>query len=168
MSDRYLEREKQLMKLNESLNSKISFDLKIPKTKCKRPMTTSTKTPIKSPQNSLKKSASTEPTPIKSNQIDNLNGQIKIPNRTHNNKQQQQHQFETDELEWKANDVTIIANTQQQNSGIKNDEIEHNQKSTSKHSFNEIENGEKMMRSHLSVVPHNLIRQNTSSEGIIK
>lgn len=64
MSDPFLEREKELMKLNESLNSKMSFDLKAPKTcnakttnnKIKKPSSAnrSVKSDANQPKNGIK------------------------------------------------------------------------------------------------------------------
>lgn len=187
MTDLFLEREKELMKLNESLNSKITFDLKTPKANCKPTVTSTAK---RSSANQLnlnkaqaknetikslsKKKYSKDSNTSKLNKSDNISD---LKTTFTNNAHTFEKQCEKYELERKASDTVGDVNAHLQNNNCPNffneirnfsDEI----KISNSNELNEMEmdnadtNNKRV--SHLSLVPQNLLRRNVSSDGIIK
>lgn len=187
MSDLFLEREKELMKLNESLNSKITFDLKAPKVNWKPTAQTTTKrtsanqlslNKVQAKNGTIKslstKKCAKDSNTNKLNKSDNISD---FKTTFTNNAHTIEKQCEQYELEPKASDAVGDVNAHLQNNNCHNffneiqtfsDEINI----LKSNELNEIEmdnadtNNKRV--SNLSLVPQNLLRRNVSSDGIIK
>lgn len=187
MTDQFLEREKELMKLNESLNNKITFDLKTPKVNLK-PTATSTTKRTSANQLSLNKVQGKNETiklsstkkcakDLNTNKLNKSNHTSDLKTTFTNNAHTIEKQCEKYELERKASDAVgdVAAHIQNNNchyffneSRNFSDEI----KTSKSNELNEMEmdnadtNNKRV--SNLSLVPQNLLRRNVSSDGIIK
>lgn len=196
MTDLFLERERELMKLNESLNSKISFDLKTPKVNWKPTATTTTKRTSSNQLNLNRVQAKNEtikslPTKkcakdsntkklYKSENISDLKTTLA------NNAHTIEKQCEKYEFERKPDDAVddVNAHLQNNNNNCLNmfNEIRNFSDETATsielHELNELNEMNEMKMnnadinnkrvSNLSLVPQNLLRRNVSSDGIIK
>lgn len=192
MSDPFLEREKELMKLNESLNSKMSFDLKTPKV-C------NTKS-----NNKMKKSTTNKPLRSDVNQpkngIKDVN-KLKIDSNGCDVKKSFTNTYSTDKLcaKYELDPKDNAFNRNNNNNHTTNDDTNKicnetkrtatNDNGTKNNSDNgeSINNGNNTMCDklietiektidtkpsanaiQLSLIPGNVFRKNASADGIIK
>lgn len=185
--DTFLEREKELMKLNESLNSKISFDWKAPNVAVIASTLATTKSKNK-PPSPLNKSIKTEspqskstPTTVRSTIIkskidscDNSNGNGNSSNKNTTNSNSA-HTADGNttakkrDLDWKdnaygANSRNIDANNNEQ-SAIKTSANEFATAIADKIISND---RNEISASALSLIPQNMMKRNVNSDGIIK
>lgn len=177
--DSFLEREKELMKLNETLNNKISFDLKPPNmvktaTKSKKPQFN------KSMKNEISQTKTNNSMNTLTSERESLNSKIDICSDSKNSISTNAHSIEKFtkkcELEWKDNaynnnpnnrldDANKIEQIKKEKSLVANKLNELSMANTDK-----IIIDDKIQRSAsaLSLIPQNVIRRNVSTEGIIK
>lgn len=191
MSDPFLEREKELMKLNESLNSKMSFDLKTPKASSAKSSNSNikfkkslTNKPVKSDANHAKNGIK------EANKLKNDSCDVKNPfaNTYSTEKLCEKYELDPKDAAFNRNNNTINDdNTNKICNEFKrttNDE----DNDTSNHGDNNPINGhdttmcdtlietiEKTIdtkpstnATQLSLIPGNVFRKNASAEGIIK
>lgn len=156
MSDPFLEREKELMKLNESLNSKMSFDLKAPKTNAK-------------PTNKTKR-ITTNKTVRDGNQL--KNAIMKDANKSKIDSAKKTISATHDKYEKHELDAKDVASIDERPCDIKSTEDQPN---TAKLGDTLIETIEKSIDTKLpsnasqyNLIPANVFRKNASTEGIIK
>lgn len=179
MTDLFLEREKELMELNESLNNKIIFDFKTPKTNCKPTVTSNAKRSSAKQLNLYKaqaknetikslstKKCSKDSNTSKLNKSDNISD---LKTTFTNNAHTVEKQCEKYELEWKASD---LPNNNCHNFFNEIRDFSDEIKISNSNELNEMEmdNADTNIKrvSNLSFVPQNLFRRNVSSDGIIK
>lgn len=176
MSDPFLEREKELMKLNESLNTKMSFDLKTPKS-------SNTKTN----NNKIKKSTTSKlrDTNQPKNGMKDVN---KLKNDSYDVKKSFTNTYSTEKLcekyeldpkdnAFNRNNNTINNdNTNKISNEIKRTTDDNNQINDDTTMCDTIiESIEKTIdtkpsnnSTQFSLIPGNIFRKNSSAEGIIK
>lgn len=195
MSDPFLEREKELMKLNESLNSKITFNFKQPKPMNLKPTNKFKKFAInkalKSDTNQAK-NRTNETNKLKNdtNIINNVNnssnnGNVSSSSVVNNDdvKKSYSNTYSTTEILSEKHELdSKDATTFNRNSFINDTHKSFNpikkcdeQIITDKMGQTLIETIEKAIdtkpsinTAHLNLIPSNICRKNVSSEGIIK
>lgn len=180
MADPFLEREKELMKLNESLNSKMSFDLKIPKppinVKSANKMKKITTNKLMRCDGNQAKNTTKDTNKLKT---DINSGDAKKPhiNTYTIEKCDEKHELDPKDAAFNSTNHhivddahhkqcnetkrTINADKPNNNSDkISNALIECIEKSNDNKSSSNI--------NHLSLIPSNVFRKNISTDGIIK
>lgn len=195
MSDPFLEREKELMKLNESLNSKISFDLKTPKVcnvksnnKIKKSITNKPlRSDVNQPKNGIKE--------VNKLKIDSNGGDVKKPfTNTHStDKLCANYELDPKDNAFNRNnnnnhttndDANKICNETKRSAANDNDDRSNNNSKDNSDNGRTgdntmcdtlIETIEKTIDTkpstnaiQLSLVPGNVFRKNASADGIIK
>lgn len=180
--DTFLEREQQLMKLNETLNSKISFDLKVPnvattsttaKTKFKPPPSKSIKAeaiPAKCTATSVRQTPRPKNDNCDSDKIAiNANGTHATDANATKHKQRDLDEKDNAYGANNRNGGTFAANKpdqmHDQSNGVKSTMTEFTAAIADKIISNDrIETN----ASALSLIPQTMMKRNVSSDGIIK
>lgn len=193
MSDPFLEREKELMKLNESLNSKMSFDLKTPKAihsksnnKAKKLNANKATSTIRSVDVNQQQQQSSKNGTEEANKLKNDSFDVKksVSNTYITEKLLcEKHELDSKDTAFNRNNNTNIDDAQKTCNESTNQTTDNN----NKHESNErtingnqlcdtlIETIEKTIDTkpttnaqQLSLIPANMFRKNASAEGIIK
>lgn len=175
MSDQFLEREKELMKLNESLNNKMTFDLKQPKAANFKTANKLKKATVNKAAKSDVNQAKNRPKEANKLKSDSSNGgDVKKPFANTYSAEMFSEKYELD-----PKDVIINRNehTDDTNKSCgENKRSDDEQLSAEKMGQYLVETIEKAIdtktspnsATHLSLIPPNIGRKNISSEGIIK
>lgn len=167
MSNSFLEREKELMKLNETLNNKMTFDLKTPKAIHLKSTNKSKRVAV---NKALKCDGTKGQNKLKNDSSDVIQP---VPSTHTTEKFSDKHELDSKDAAFNSN-YNIDDVTHKSCNEIKRPPNEE-QTSNEKTSHGSIETAETTIdmkpspnATHLSLIPPNMFRKNASSEGIIK